>query len=141
MNLSRWATGPVNAWSDATTSAGAGFQQSMIEGGSRAVNGAPNNAAQRRRRTFSGPALKAPDSRRRTQQYQRASVERLPVAGHERVPVREGPVRVALPRPDVQLVQRRQAVPVRCTDVVRQMSLQRRRTPIGMRAPNRQRSR
>jgi hypothetical protein len=52
------------------------------------------------------------------------SIARLFVAGNERVPIGEAPVRVVLPRPDVQFVKRRQSVAVRSADQVQQMPVQ-----------------
>src|SRR5437762_689534 len=57
---------------------------------------------------------------------------RLVIAGNLRIPVGEASIRVVLPRPDMQFVERRQPVAVRRADVVRQMSVQRRRAPIRM---------
>jgi len=48
----------------------------------------------------------------------------LLVAGHDGVPVGEVALRIAFPRPDVQLVERRQSVAIGLADVVHQVAIQ-----------------
>src|SRR5450631_1654668 len=59
-----------------------------------------------------------------------SSFEGLLFAGDVRIPVGKVALRVVLPRPHMQLPERRQAVAVRRTDQIHQVSLQRRRGPV-----------
>src|SRR5262249_30269704 len=56
----------------------------------------------------------------------------LVLAGNARIPIGEAAVGVLLPRPNVQLVESRQAVPIGLVDEVRQMSVERGRSTLRM---------
>src|ERR1700680_1630330 len=69
---------------------------------------------------------------RRCRQPASDSTHWLMLARHVRIPVGKASFGVVLPRPDVQLVERRQAVAIRGTDVIQQISLQCRRRTVRM---------
>src|SRR5205823_14749132 len=60
------------------------------------------------------------------------STERLVDAGDVRIPVGVASLRVLLPRPDMDLVERRQPIAIGCADIAQQIPLQRRQTAAGV---------
>src|SRR5437667_11190736 len=58
-------------------------------------------------------------------QFLACSISRLFVAGHPGVPIGEAPLRVVLPRPDMQFKKGRKTVPVGRVDEVQKISLER----------------